>query len=59
MRLQFFSLLFVHHEAVDVGEQLIGRHGDNEALSIQPQLIQQHHAEIGSGDPENLSTTKQ
>lgn len=56
--LQFLSFLFIQQEAVDVGEELIRRHWGDEALSVQPEIVQQHHAEVGSGDSECLSTER-
>lgn len=53
---QPLSFLFIQQKAIDVGEKLIRRHRGNEALSVHPELIQQHHAEVESGDSEHLST---
>lgn len=58
MELQLLAFLLIQQEAVDVGEQLLLRYGSNEAFTVQPQLIQQHHAEVGSGDSEGLSEEK-
>lgn len=58
MELEPLSFLLIQQEAVDGGEQLIRRHRGNEALSVQPSLVQQHHAEVGSGDSEYLSAEK-
>lgn len=55
---QPLSLLFIQQEAIDVGVQLIRRHRGDEALSVQSALVQQHHAEVGSGDSEYLSAKK-
>lgn len=55
--LQLLSLLFIQHEAVDVGEQLLWGDRRDEALSVVAKLIQQHHVEERSGDPESLSDT--
>lgn len=56
VELQPLSFLFVQQEAINVGEQLVRRHRGNEALSVQSELVQQHHAEVESGDSECLST---
>lgn len=56
--LQPLPLLLVQQEAVDVGEQLFGRHRHDEALAVLPQLVQQQHAEVGSGDAERLSAAR-
>lgn len=54
VELQPLPFLLVQHEAVDVGEELVRRYRHDEALSVQSQLVQQHHAEVGPGDPEHL-----
>ena len=58
VELQPLSLLLVQQEAVDVGEQLVRRHRGDEALAVQPQLVQQHHAEVEPGDSEDVSAEK-
>lgn len=52
---QLVSFLFIEQEAIDVGEQLIWCHRGNEALPVQSEVIQQHHAEVESGDSKGLS----
>lgn len=54
VELQPLSFLFIQQEAIDVREQLIWRHRCNEAFSIPSELVQQHHAEVRSGDSERL-----
>lgn len=54
VEVQPLAFLLIQQEAVYVGEQLLLRYGSNEAFTVQPPLIQQHHAEVGSGDSEGL-----
>lgn len=58
VELQPLSFFFVQQEAIDVREQLIRRHRGYKALSVQSELVHQHHAEVGSGDSECLSTER-
>lgn len=58
VELQPLSFFFIQEEAIDVGEQLFWCHRGDEALSVQSELVQQHHAEVGSGDSEHLSTER-
>lgn len=58
LELESPSLLFVQQEAIDVVEQLMGRLRGDEALSVQPELVQQQHAEVESGDLEHLSAER-
>lgn len=55
---QLLSLLFCHHKVFYVGEQLLRSHGDDEALAVHPELVQQQHAEVRPGDSESLSAKK-
>lgn len=50
VELQPLPFLLPQQETVDVGEELMWRRGDDEALSVYAELVQQHHAEVGSGD---------
>lgn len=59
VELEPLSFLFIQQKAVNIREQLVRRHWGDEALSVHPQLVQQHHAEVGSGDSECLSAEKQ
>lgn len=58
VELQPLSFLLIQQEAVDVGEQFIWRHRGYETLPVHSEFVQQHHAEVESGDSEYLSAEK-
>jgi len=58
VELQLLPFLLIQQEAVYVGEELIRRYRGNEAFSVHSTLVQQQHAEVGSGDSEYLPAEK-
>lgn len=59
VELEPLPLLFIQQEVVGVGEELLRRQRGDEALPVGSALVQQHHAEVRSGDLEGLSAEKQ